>query len=219
MQASGPRCARFASHGVSATAAHGARRHHPRARAAAGKQARAASLAHAPNAFPDASTRTLCCRSATTRFKSIWRRQHRHRDTQEHRRRKDIRPAPEPAPTPPPRTTDGASPQDESADSALSDSSDVATPADAHAASLHAHHHCHPHAAPHAQRGALQHSPVAGVPVFVMLPLDTVGIEIHGDGSTRSVVQNVEALQQSLRNLKAAGVTVRAPPLACPAQV
>lgn len=48
----------------------------------------------------------------------------------------------------------------------------------------------------------------AGVPVYVMLPLDTICVRRNEDGSSSSRIQDDLALQVSLCTLKEAGVKV-----------
>ena len=150
------------------------------------------------------------CRAAGSRFSTIWRRQHQHKQRQRTGGRQ-----PEPTPPVTPPTTDGAAPADAPDGDVASHNAHAftgnANTGDAqHAGGEHSHtqHHRPPHLAPQHAAPALQNSPVSGVPVFVMLPLDTIGIEFRPEGTSRSVVQNVEDLQKSLRDLKAAGVTV-----------
>jgi hypothetical protein len=47
-----------------------------------------------------------------------------------------------------------------------------------------------------------------GVPVYVMLPLDTIRMHYNSDGSSASFIQNELALNVSLLTLKQAGVKV-----------
>lgn len=49
----------------------------------------------------------------------------------------------------------------------------------------------------------------AGVPVFVMLPLDTVKVVHHPDGTSESCIQNELSLDIALQTLKSVGVQVR----------
>lgn len=48
-----------------------------------------------------------------------------------------------------------------------------------------------------------------GVPVFVMLPLDTIKVVHHPDGSSESCIQNELSLDIALQTLKSVGVRVR----------
>lgn len=50
---------------------------------------------------------------------------------------------------------------------------------------------------------------VAGVPVFVMLPLDTIKVVHHPDGTSESCIQNELSLDIALQTLKSVGVQVR----------
>lgn len=49
----------------------------------------------------------------------------------------------------------------------------------------------------------------AGVPVFVMLPLDTIKVVHHPDGTSESCIQNELSLDIALQTLKSVGVQVR----------
>lgn len=49
----------------------------------------------------------------------------------------------------------------------------------------------------------------SGVPVFVMLPLDTIKVVTHPDGSSESCIQNEISLDIALQTLKSVGVQVR----------
>lgn len=57
-----------------------------------------------------------------------------------------------------------------------------------------------------------------GVPVYVMLPLDTICVKPNPDGTTESVIRNEQDLQMSLVQLKAAGVQVCQLPATAAAQ-
>jgi len=63
--------------------------------------------------------------------------------------------------------------------------------------------------APAQQQPARGEDDDCGIPVYVMLPLDTIRMHTSASGRSVSVIQNEVALEVALHTLREAGVTVR----------